>query len=42
MDIKDATLMMMSESAYLHPAVASIARNAHERLVNGVRRLPAA
>jgi hypothetical protein len=35
MDIKDATLMMMSESLDAHPAVASIAQNAHERLVNG-------
>lgn len=34
MDIKDATLMMMSESAD-HPAVASLARSVHERLVNG-------
>ena len=33
MDIKDATLMMMSESAD-HPAVASLARSAYERLVN--------
>jgi hypothetical protein len=33
MDLKDATLMMLSESAD-YPAVASIARNAHERLVN--------
>jgi hypothetical protein len=33
MDLKDATLMMLSESAG-YPAVASIAKNAHERLVN--------
>ena len=33
MDLKDATLMMLSESAD-HPAVASIARSAHERLAN--------
>ena len=33
MDIKDATLMMMSESAD-HPAVAALARSAYERLVN--------
>jgi len=33
MDIKDATLMMMSESAD-HPAVASLAGSAYERLVN--------
>ena len=34
MDLKDATLMMLNESADSYPAVASIARNAHERLVN--------
>ena len=34
MDIKDATLMMMSESAD-HPAVASLAQSVYERLVNG-------
>jgi hypothetical protein len=34
MDIKDATLVMLSESAD-HPAVASIARSVYERLVNG-------
>ena len=34
MDIKDATLMMMSESAD-HPALASMARSVYERLVNG-------
>jgi hypothetical protein len=33
MDLKDATLMMLTESAD-YPAVASIARNAHERLAN--------
>jgi hypothetical protein len=33
MDIKDATLMMMSESAD-HPAVASLARSAYQRLAN--------
>ncbi len=33
MDIKDATLMMLSESAG-HPAVASIARSVYERLAN--------
>ena len=33
MDIKDATLMMLSESAG-HPAVASIAQSVYERLVN--------
>jgi hypothetical protein len=34
MDIKDATLMMISESAD-HPAVASLAQSVYERLVNG-------
>src|ERR1700749_1915214 len=34
MDIKDATLMMMSESAD-HPAVASLAQSVYERLVSG-------
>src|ERR1700743_2561493 len=34
MDIKDATLVMLSESQ-AHPAVASIARSVYERLVNG-------
>ena len=33
MDIKDATLMMMNESAG-HPAVASLAQTAYQRLVN--------
>jgi hypothetical protein len=33
MDLKDATLMMLSESAD-HPAVASIAQSVHDRLVN--------
>jgi len=33
MDIKDATLVMLSESAG-HPAVASIARAVYDRLVN--------
>src|SRR5579859_6496658 len=33
MDLKDATLMMLSESAD-HPAVASLAQSAYERLVN--------
>src|SRR5580692_7583449 len=33
MDIKDATLVMLSESAD-HPAVASIAQTVYERLVN--------
>ena len=33
MDIRDATLMMLSESAG-HPAVASIAQSVYERLVN--------
>lgn len=33
MDLKDATLMMLSESAE-HPAVASLARTAYGRLVN--------
>jgi hypothetical protein len=34
MDLKDATLMFLSESA-AHPAVASIARSAYDRLVDG-------
>jgi hypothetical protein len=34
MDLQDATLMMLSESAD-HPAVASIARSVYERLANG-------
>jgi hypothetical protein len=34
MDIKDATLMMMTESAG-HPAVASLAESAYQRLANG-------
>jgi hypothetical protein len=34
MDIKDATLVMLSESQ-AQPAVASIARSVYERLVNG-------
>jgi hypothetical protein len=34
MDLKDATLMMLSESAG-HPAVASIAKVAYERIVRG-------
>ena len=34
MDIQDAALMMMSESAD-HPALASLARSVYERLVNG-------
>jgi len=33
MDLRDATLMMLSESAD-HPAVASIARSVYDRLVN--------
>ena len=33
MDIKDATLVVLSESAD-HPAVASIAQTVYERLVN--------
>jgi hypothetical protein len=33
MDIKDATLMMLSESTD-HPAVASLAQSAYDRLVN--------
>jgi hypothetical protein len=33
MDIKDATLMMLNESAD-HPAVASLAQTAYQRLVN--------
>jgi hypothetical protein len=33
MDIKDAALMVMSESAG-HPAVASLARSVYQRLVN--------
>ena len=34
MDLKDATLMFLSESAAC-PAVASIARNAYDRLAEG-------
>ena len=34
MDLKDATLMFLSESA-AHPAVASIARSVYDRLVEG-------
>ena len=34
MDLKDATLMFLSESA-AYPAVASIARNAYDRLAEG-------
>ena len=34
MDLKDATLMFLSESA-AHPAVASVARSAYDRLVDG-------
>jgi hypothetical protein len=34
MDLMDATLMMLSESAD-HPAVASLARSAYERLASG-------
>ena len=34
MDLKDATLMFLSESA-AYPAVASIARDAYDRLVEG-------
>jgi hypothetical protein len=34
MDIKDATLVMMAESAD-HPAVASLAESAYRRLANG-------
>jgi hypothetical protein len=33
MDLKDATLMMLTESAD-HPAVASLARSAYQRLAN--------
>ena len=33
MDLKDAVLVVLSESAD-HPAVASIARSAYERLAN--------
>lgn len=33
MDLKDATLMMLSESTG-HPVVASLARTAYDRLVN--------
>src|SRR5689334_19148292 len=33
MDVKDATLVMLSESAG-HPAVASIARSVYDRLAN--------
>ncbi len=34
MDLKDATLMFLSESA-AYPAVASIAQNAYDQLVEG-------
>lgn len=34
MDLKDATLMFLSESA-AYPAVASIAQNAYDRLAEG-------
>jgi hypothetical protein len=34
MDLKDATLMFLSESA-AHPAVASVAQNAYDRLAAG-------
>ena len=34
MDIKDATLVMLSESAG-HPAVASLAESAYQRLASG-------
>jgi hypothetical protein len=34
MDLKDATLVFLSESA-AYPAVASIAQNAYDRLVEG-------
>ena len=34
MDLRDATLMFLSESA-AYPAVASIAQNAYDRLVEG-------
>jgi hypothetical protein len=34
MDLKDATLMFVSESA-AYPAVASIARSAYDRLAEG-------
>ena len=34
MDLRDATLMFLSESG-AYPAVASIAQNAHDRLVEG-------
>lgn len=34
MDLKDATLMFLSESA-AHPAVAEIAQSAYDRLVEG-------
>ena len=34
MDIKDATLVMLSESAG-HPAVVSLAESAYQRLANG-------
>ena len=33
MDLRDATLMMLNESAD-HPAVASLARSAYDRMVN--------
>lgn len=34
MDLKDATLMFLTESA-AHPALASIARSAYDRLADG-------
>src|SRR5215469_2525233 len=34
MDLKDATLMLLSESDG-HPAVASLAKSAHDRLARG-------
>ncbi len=34
MDLKDATLMLLSESGE-HPAVASLARSAYDRLARG-------
>jgi hypothetical protein len=34
MDLKDATLMFLSESA-AHPAVAGIAQSAYDRLIEG-------
>ncbi len=37
MDIKDATLMLLSESAG-HPAVASLAKSVYDRLANAASR----